>query len=164
MSLISIFLIPYPIPVLVDFPHTGLKNFQCSLAKPKINTSYAHFSSCMCAHALSVYRTCNGVHSYRQGKVKKMSGTSTSANECPSTSAVSVFTECFASPPEPRFHESQSSITAELLQDYLELLTRKNEATINSATPGVTTLFKDRNTVLFLFELCRHLGYVHIFW
>lgn len=83
---------------------------------------------------------------------------STSASRCLSTSSMSVYTECFGSPPEPRFQDTQSSITAELLKDTLRLLASKNEATVTNATPGVTALFKDYNTVLFLFELCKHLG------
>ncbi len=83
---------------------------------------------------------------------------SASASRCLSTSSMSVYTDCFASPPEPRFQEPQNGITAELLKDTLKLLASKNEVAVNSATPGVTGLFKDHNTVLFLFELCRHLG------
>ena len=69
-----------------------------------------------------------------------------------------AFVQCFASPPEPLFYEAQNTITTELLQDTLELLIQKNESAVKEVSSGTEEVFKDKNSVLFLFELCRHLG------
>ena len=77
--------------------------------------------------------------------------------DCFSPASGSASIKCFASPPEPLFYEVQNTITTELLQDTLELLIQKNEAAVKEVSYSAE-FFKDKNSVLFLFELCRYLG------
>ena len=71
--------------------------------------------------------------------------------------------EYFGSPPEPLFNEPKNCLGPELLEDTMKLLFQKNEFATdqNHSGKGVDETvghFKDGNAVLFLFELCRHLG------
>jgi len=65
----------------------------------------------------------------------------------------------FASPLEPHFNKTKHGITEELLQNTFEVLKQSNETRISESLskPDSASCFKDTNSVLFLFELCREL-------
>lgn len=71
--------------------------------------------------------------------------------------------EYFGSPPEPLFNDPNNCLGPELLEDTMKLLFQKNEYAKDPSHSGkgidqAAGHFKDGNAVLFLFELCRHLG------
>ena len=81
-----------------------------------------------------------------------------------SKSGESTPSSFFGSPCEPIYSDSKHSLSADLLQDSLMLLSSKNDDSALASLQEVTTEmnraerteFKSGFTVLFLFELCKY--------